>query len=538
MRSNTLGRRLANWLFGEAEVTHLFQERVQLESRLDKLNERLNDITLVAGKGEGPTVPKAVRSKPRGPMPTLSYNRPSSSRRNIGESEAGVSYQPPQYDLAEIARARDIESIFQTSIERHVETALQEGWYLFGKDPKKVNYIYKRFWEIGLLSESTMTLLLAQVLDQLIAYGTALIVARRDDGRSSGRPIRYFGRTLEPISTLWVADAPTMRLGENKRGVVVRWKQSLARAGYGTGAGDRTFSANDVFVIARERQPGMVFGRPMVISVMDDIMTLRRLEELADIIPQKHLFPLFQVLVGTETHPAGDIDLGEGVSISEVEYAQQQIEEMPTEGGFVTPHRWEIRLIGAEGKVLDITPFLEHFRSRVQSGLRMNSIVMGSGGDPTKSVGNQQMKLLSDSARNLQMLVREGFAVIIRQLLMEGGFDITYDDEVELVFERPDTEEKRSEETHALAMYQGDLMSQEEARKSTGWDPVSKEHEGAMFLNRAHQRDVELTKIGAAAKASTAAGKAKSSKKSTSVRSQPRNQSGKKSTKTRVKAND
>ncbi len=36
-------------------------------------------------------------------------------------------YQPAQYDLVELARARDTESLINSSVERHVETAMRAG---------------------------------------------------------------------------------------------------------------------------------------------------------------------------------------------------------------------------------------------------------------------------------------------------------------------------------------------------------------------------------------------------------------------------
>lgn len=509
----------------------------QISARFAAIANSLNDIKTGQGGGNSGRIESAVKSKPRPSLATLSYNKTSGRSRRSAYSDEGSNYILSPYDLSEIAKVRDIESILQTSIEKHVETALKP-YVLEGKDEKKVEYIKRRFWEMEVLSESTMSALFEQIFDQLAAYGTAIVVAKRDAKRSTGQQIKWFKKILDPIATLSVADAPTMCVAENNNGVVVSWKQRLALNS--NKSAERTFPGSDVFVIARHRQPGMQFGRPQVISALDDIMTLRRLEELADIIPQKHLFPLFQVQIGTDALPAQDMEMGDGSSQSEVEYARQQISNMPTEGGFVTSHRWKFEMIGAKDEVLDIMPYIEHFKWRVQVGLRMNDTTLGKSGDATKSTATHQQKNMAESAKYLQTLVENGFRIIIRQLLQEGGFDETYEDDVRLNFNDPDTEEQRAKEQHGLSMYQSDLASHDEARKMIGKKPMSEEEKGKTFGAMEHEKAVALAEKGIEGKEKVArvSASARAAKAKTSNKTRPANQSGKKATKTKVKAND
>lgn len=501
---------------------------------------RAADIRLEITSSEpSGSMQRAVASQPRPSMATLSYLRRSKFRsKPFDTGRRQANYNPPQFNLNEISAVITVESILQTSIERHVEMALTEV-SLVGK-PEHVRYLSKRLAEIELMSDQSFRELLADQLYQVAAYGTAITVVRRDTERSSGHAIRYFKRKLQPIAAMFVADAPSMEVAVNDGGNVTAWRQTIR----GAEKPERTFSRHDVFVAARHRRPGMIFGTPYCISVLDDIMVLRRLEELLDIVSQKHVFPLFQIMVGTDQLPAGDHDLGGGQSISEIEYVSGLVNNMPTEGAFVTSHRWQFEMIGAKGEVLDLMPYVAHFYSRVTQGLRMNQTVLGTdgSGSSTKGQATHQMQALAASARHLQKVVADSWRVILRQLLFEGGFNLTWEDQVTLQFAHPDEEAQRAHENHLLAQYQGDMRTQAEARQGMGLPALTPEQKKDMFLEKQSARDVELATKTAAARpaagSSSSSKKAKSSSRSTATRSRPTNQSGTKSTKTRSTAND
>jgi len=521
-------------------------DREALKNDVDSLRTSLEDLMLKAGpKGEG--IGSAAKEKSRPPFPLLSYHRGTvGGKRSQLARNNELRYEPPHYDLIEIARARDIESLFQTSVERHVEEATRQGWEFQGEDPAMVDYIYRRVFEMEVLTQKTFDEVIAEALEQAVTYGTLIVVARRDETRSSGRPIKKFGKVLAPIATFEVGDAPQFEVAVNRRGNVVAWKQNLYGSNYAAswynasrqGENTRQFYWHDVYYGARNRQPGRVFGRPMVISVLDDIDSLRRMEELADIIPQKHLFPLFQYIVGTEESPAGEIELADGTKISELEYAKLVIDSMPTEGGFVTPERHTIELIGAKDKVLDLMPYIEHFFRRVQQGLRMPDTVLGKGNSEPKATATHQAKSLQESARSLQKIVESVFGFLIMDLLLEGGYSVTHENKVILNLIGPDVEDRRAQQTHDLNIYQSGGYDEDELRRKLGMKKFTQDQKNKTVPEQEHRRQKELDRISAAKRAATSSAKRSSAKKSTSNRAQPRNQSGKKSTKTRITKND
>lgn len=539
---------IKSWLYGPGEtapapIAQPEPELPRAEARAPIVVVPQQDFRLNSPGAEAAhPIETAIREMSRAPLPVATFQKGSlQPRGSLGEGQ-GLTYEESHYELTELARARDTESLINTSCERHVETALQQGFHWKGENEELVDYINERMLEIGVVSRLTIRKVLEQIFDQLATYGTAFLVVRRDKDRSSGKPVRMFGKTMDPIASWGVPDSATMKVAENKSGNLIGWKQEVRESGIHVGSTSKTkfFLPQDVFVFTRHKQAGRIFGRSMYLASLDDALMLRSLEDLVYVISQKHAFPIFQYIVGTETHPATDTVLPNGELISEVELAQAVVEKMPVEGGFVTPERHELKLIGTEGKVLDLTPYIEHFRQRVQDSTRMSNAALGTGkGEQSKSTAQSQIQNLVDSAKYLQDVVIDGFYWFTMMIIAEGGYEITSENNISLDFSSPDTEENRARENHTTAQFQADLLTHKEARHAIGRKELAQEEHGDTFSERNHARDLNLAKTAAAAKAANSASSgSSSSSNSTSSTTRPTNQSGKKATKTKVRKND
>jgi len=536
---DTLGRILSNKRSRQAPPS-----RAKARGAVRLVVPPLQDFRIHTGSvAKEENVAEAVKEMPRPSSPASTFQRPNVSQKGNDRGLRTMHFQSAHYDLVELARARDTESLINSSVERHVETALRKGFKWKSDNEEVMGYLKQRQLEISSVSKLTFRKVLEQIFDQLATYGTAFLVVKRDKKRSSGKKVRMFGRTMEPIAAWGVPDSATMSVAENESGNIRGWKQEINEAGMyrsSSSQKEKFFPHNDVFVFTRHKQAGRVFGRSPYLSTLDDAIMLRELEELVYIISQKHAFPIFQYIVGTDEHPATDVVLPNGEIISEIELAQSTVENMPVEGGFVTPERHEIKLIGTEGKVLDLMPYIEHFKTRVQDSTRMSNAALGTGnsGD-SKSTAQSQMKNMEDSAGYLQDVVSDGFHWFIVMLLGEGGYDINLDNMAELDFSAPDTEETRAQENHVLAQFQGDAINCDELRASLGRECFTEEEKKTTSSEQSHMRDKELATMAAAQKAaSQASSGTTASKGTTKQKTKPTNQSGTKSTKTKVKKND
>ncbi len=471
----------------------------------------------------GPTstsseVERGIRFKMRVRPRTIPYR---------GGGRYGTSYRAGWienvYDLSEINRAEDVEAALRNSFRRHREMVLKEGFILKCKNPRILKRVKNRIQTIEFWSGRSFKSVMREVAQNLIKFHTAFIYKRRDASRSQGHMTRVWGKEREPIAALEVVDPCSMEVRQNKTGNITGWRQRVREQGQ-----EVKFEVDEIICITMDKKTGFVFGTPYAIPVLDDILALRRLEELVEIITNKHAFPLYQYKVGTKERPCGDIIMPDGSKISEIDVVKSELGDMPTEGGIVTSERHEINVIGAEGQAMDVKPYLEYFMARVNAGLRLSGSEQGKEGSQSKGSATVTFKNMAEAVRDYQDVLADEITFhLLNELVLEEGFDLTDDNRVQVFFPNPDREEERAHANHHMTLYQGHVETETEAREAMGLDPVRNTKE--MYLNRV---EIPLAKAGKTEnKATTGAkGTAKSKAK-------PKNQSGSK-VKPRTPKND
>jgi len=440
-------------------------------------------------------------------------------------SQARAGWIENIYDLSEINRAADVESALLNSFRRHREMMLKEGFELKCKNPRVLKKIKNRIQLIEVWSGRSFKDIVREVASNLVKFHTAFIFMRRDASRAGGGTTRVFGKEREPIASLEVVDPCSMEVMQNKVGNIIKWRQHI------TGQGKKVeFAYDEIIVLTVDKKTGFVFGTPYAVPVLDDILALRRLEELVEIITNKHAFPLYQYRVGTKERPCGDIIMPSGDKLSEIDVVKAELGDMPTEGGIVTSERHEVIVIGAEGQAMDVNPYLAYFKTRVDAGLRLSGSEQGKSDGQSKGSATVVFKNMAEAVRDYQEVLSDGITYyLLNQLVLEEGFDLTEDNKVELVFPNPDREEERAHQNHQMTLYQGHMVTESEARDRMGFDPVGTTSRKEMYLN---QVEIPLAKISKAENKSTqgAKGAAKSKAK-------PKNQTGSK-VKPRTPKND
>jgi len=505
-------------------LSNFFGRVFSREKPSHSTSEIQTDLKLARGKAKTSAEFQAqVRETQRPAVGTLSYSISSSARGwpSFGDSDG---YVGPLYNLGEIAKAVDVESYLAVSVRRHRELTMKEGWKLVGQDKEALKYIRRRIYEIELMTGEPFSCLIREALSNLITYSNTMIVLKRDKGRSTGQPIRMFGKTLEPVSAAYVADTTTMSVKKNDFGRPVKWKQTLHSEGK-----TREYKNQDVIHIFLDRKSGFTFGTPFCIPVLDDIRALRRIEELVETVTHKHTFPMFHAKVGTEAKPAGTITLPGGEVVSEVVEYRNQIDILPPEGGLVTSERVELKLIGTEGQVLDLEPYLRHFENRVMGGLRVSGIDLGRGDTANKGTATSMTRNLIDACVEIQNVVSEVMTQkFFDILLLEGGYSTDEENRVHLRFPSIDREELRAHQNHGADLFLKGLITHDEFRRDyLRSDEMSDEDLKRTNLEMFEKKRIEMGKTDLNPTAADSENKTR-----------PTNQSGTKATKTKVKAND
>ena len=480
----------------------------------------VEDIKLRVKPPEKTSITQAVRELNRVRPRVIPYRQNQYGLVNNGWSDA-------IYDLSEISRASDTESLLSVSFRHHRELLLKEGFTLKSKNARALKAVKKRISEIEAISNRTFESIVRDVAADLIKFHTAFLYKRRDARRSSGGHIRMFGKLLEPVAALEPVDPTSMEVKQNKSGAVIQWRQHIPEQGE-----EVKFEADEIICITMDRKTGFVFGTPFCLPVLDDILTLRRLEELVDVVATKFAFPLMHYKVGTENMPAQEYTDESGNFYSEVDVVRDTIPNLPTEGSIVTPERHEIIILGADGNVLDLQPYLEHFKDRVMAGLRLSGVEVGQGDTANRGTAVTISKNMADAVKDYQKVLADAISFyLLREILLEEGFDVSEETMVWLKFAEVDQEELRAKENHAMGLYQGHSIDEDEMRERMDIEPITDKQRKRTYLEL-----VEIPLIDAKGKIEV--DKAKASAALTANKNRPTNQSGKKATKTKVKKND
>lgn len=399
--------------------------------------------------------PKAVQN------PTIIYHSIGKPNKRRGIFDA------PEYDLYEIGRIDDVDSYVHQAFKKKVGLFLKEGFDYVGSNKKVVNYIKTRFQQIAIASNIAHNELIRRCAIQFIKKSNAFLIKVRDPEASGGKVRMDINENLlDPVAGYFPVPAETMEADVDISGKPTMWRQRMPNGII------KEYLPQNVIHFTFDRKEGLIFGTPIITPVIDDIRALRKIEENIELLIYKHLFPMFQYIVGTETAPARVNEDG----IPEVEIARQEIRFMPTEGGIVTPERHEIKMIGAESRALRAEAYLEHFKRRVFSGLGMSSVDYGEADTSNRSTADNMSRALVDDIKDFQ----DAFEVqwnhyVIGELLLESTFkeDLFSDENrVDLVFREIDIDKQIKVETHAADLYAKNATSYDELREAIGRDPM------------------------------------------------------------------
>lgn len=390
----------------------------------------------------------------------LGYEFSSSMRGQSG-------YLSSPYDLTEIALVEDVESFCRQANWKKIALMYKEGWDFVGKNPLTVEYVKTRLAQIARASRVPTSELIRNVGSSLVRLSNSMLAVKRD-ARASGGKTRKTpeGRSLDPIAAYFSLPAETIKVKLDEDGDIVKWKQEMPDGR------TKEFNVEDIVHFTIRRKDGFVFGTPDLVPVLDDIRALRNLEENIELLLHKHLFPLFQYMVGTPEQPAGVTEDGQ----DEIETVKGEIQYMPAEGGIVTSERHRISAIGSEGKAIRAEGYLDYFKKRVIAGLGISQIDLGDGATTNRATSKTLSRQLIDTVKDIQDSIEEQFTEkVISELLLESTFSfdvLAAENKVRLQFKEIDLENRITQEEHASDLFKSNGITYTEYRIALGKEPI------------------------------------------------------------------
>lgn len=462
-----------------------------------------------------------------------------------------ANFETNPYDLTEIVRASETEAYITKSFLEHTQLIVREGFAIKSQDQDVQRYINRRIKEIEILSARSFNLTIRQAVRDLVRTCNAYIVFSRRNYPTSGRQYRWNGLTLNPIVGIFNANPESVTVLRDHRGRPHFYRQRI----YSTGL-ERIWPARDVIHLTYNRHTGDAYGTPWVVPALDDVRLLRRFEEYVDILGKNYSQPFIHWRVGTDDQPASvDPDTGE----SEVSRIKREVQQMAEDAMAITTHRHEISAVETAKSGVPLEPLLKYLKERTMASLNLSSITLGEGGTANRATASQLVQVGINRCKDMQEVIADTLnASLLLELYLDSGRPFDMNAQPYIEFAEIDVEQQRSRETHALQMFQGGLITHAEARAEMNrsefteadrsddiitWEGRKLESELELEKKLSLDPQLQTQKQVASSRAATAkkasgAPKSNGSKAATKNRSQPQNQYGRKSTKTKVKKND
>lgn len=372
-------------------------------------------------------------------------------------------FEDPEYNLLDIDNAYSTDSYVRQCVDKIVEKIFKEGFGFYGKNPNAIEYVKIRLTYMAETTQQPLQSLLNDMAEDMVKYHNIVLVKSRKADESQMPP----GVTVngidgtEPVAGYFCLHPGTMTVKRDSTGLIQNWKQEVDGS-------DTTvnFNPSEIVHIYYKRKKGNAFGEPFLLPVLDDIRALRFLEENVVNMVYKHTNPFFHITVGDDESPG---------SPQEVEEVRAEIENMDPAGGLVTNNRVTFNSVEAD-KAVDAKGYLEYLEARVFSGLGISAVQFGRGDTSNRNTADSMTDELSDRIKAFQQAIETGINFfIIKDLLIEGGFDPLNnpDDVVTFEFLENDLDRKIKAENHAIYKYEHNSITEDEMRDEIGKDPIT-----------------------------------------------------------------
>lgn len=374
---------------------------------------------------------------------------------------APEEYNDMEYDLSEHSRIIDTEAFVAAAFRKKRQLILKNGFEITSESQKNLEYIKKRLEEFEFVTSQSFRDLVSEVTENMVNFNNCFILKYRKEESSSGL-LRELpnGKEFKPIAGLFVLAAPTIDTATNpKTGQIIRYRHRI------TERFSKQFKPDDIYHIYENKRVGITIGTPPLEPVKDDIIILRSIEQDTESMIHRHANPIIQVQVGTDNSPARI--LGDGTS--EVDLYSDIIDHMAQNGGISTPHRVNVKMLGAESQALRLETYLEYFKNRVLTGLCISEVDLGGASKGDSDIASNSLK---EEVRSYQDCISNYITnYIFNELLLESPmysskYFIPENERVYLKFIESDLDKRIKIESHYLNLFVSGLINKEAAIKN------------------------------------------------------------------------
>lgn len=371
--------------------------------------------------------------------------------------DSGRDGQPGgEYNLEEIKLASEKDSYIKMALMKYSYMLFKAGYRLESENQNAIDYIKSRFYIMSFATNKPTDILLQELGDDLIKYSNAFVVKSRVPQVMNGINAKGAFDAPQPIGGYYRIDPSTVSIDRDKFGTIKSYKQTVDGE-------DKKFKPSEVIHFYLDKDAANSMGTPRIVSALEDVKLLRKIEGNIATMIYKYSMPLYQWIIGLPQQ-------GFQATDNEISEAKEAIDNMPLDGSIVTNEKTSIKSIGAEGSALSAEGYLAYFEKRVFTALGVSESQMGRGG--AKQDADSMESQAHDTVKHIQKVYATFLEyLIINELLLEGGFDpITNpDDRVQFIFNEINIDTKIKVENHEMAKFQSNILGMKEVRKKLGY---------------------------------------------------------------------
>lgn len=387
--------------------------------------------------------------------------------KHVGWGAESEDYTASENDLEEVKSAINTDSYIKVALDKTAQLVMKSGYKFESDNENALEYLRQRIAMMEFGSKIPFDILLEEIARNLVYYSNCFVVKSRIDkiqGGLQAKPV--FGK--KPVGGYFIMDPTMVEIKRDKNGAVSGYKLSATE--------EKEFKAEDVIHFYVDRDASNSFGTPRIISSLEDVKILRKIEGNTLSLIYRFSIPLYQMKIGLpETNfMATDAEITE---------AQKQINKMPMDGVIVTNERTQFLAVGAEGKAIDLSTYLDYYEKRVFTGLNVSEAMMGRGG--SKQDADSMEGLMHDTVKHYQIAMKAFIEKeIFNEILLEGGFNPIFniEDRVTFKFNEINLDSRVKYENHLINQFQTDAITFEEMRQGLGRDSDNVE-EKRLFTN-------------------------------------------------------
>jgi hypothetical protein len=380
-----------------------------------------------------------------------------------------------EYDLVAMFKYLKYEAYFLKASQKKLSLLTKSGFAITADNDEVTEYFEKRFLTMQLATKNSLEYLVKMVSWYLIVCSNAFLIKVRDKNCPDATSYKRDGKDMHPVVGYFLAHPTTIkpRFKYIKEGGI--WKWEIEKWIQTNRKGQLVeFNKEDVIHFTLYKEDGMILGMPDLVPAIDDIRTLRKIEEDIQLLIYRDLFPIIHYKVEKPQM------IDHTSQTTELDQARRDMQLIVQDGGIATDARHEIEFVGAGGKSLDISVYLDYFKQRVWTGLGVSALDMSvadGGGGETQA--QEASKTLMDTVKYIQQEIsRQFFEEVLLELTLQSPYNTILTDKAntpKLVFQEIDIEWKIRQENHEADLFAKGTKTIHEVRNKRGDKTLSDE---------------------------------------------------------------